>query len=196
VVSPIACVNMNHQNQLEQMANGAMFDAIHRRCVGSSGAEDPAAKTSLVASTRLSDRSTLPLDQGVGSCGAEDFVLAHLYLDSNWASDRPTVSSLRPSDHPVLLSSLLYFCNSSDSSTKWTVSSSDGANFILPPAQCTNYTDAMHRWYRWFIQRCLFPSFSSRLQLGSLLQLNILNILNMPLLIASKYILSPQICYK
>jgi FtsZ-binding cell division protein ZapB len=25
VVSPIACVNMNHQNQLEQMANGAMF---------------------------------------------------------------------------------------------------------------------------------------------------------------------------
>jgi hypothetical protein len=33
------------------------------------------------------------------------------------------------------------------------------------------------------------------LQLGSLLQLNIHNILNMPLLIASKYILSPQICY-
>jgi hypothetical protein len=83
VVSPIACVNMNHQNQLEQMANGAMFDAIHRRCVGSSGAEDPAAKTSLVASTRLSDRPTLPLDQGVGSSGAEDFVLARLYLDSN-----------------------------------------------------------------------------------------------------------------
>jgi hypothetical protein len=25
VFSPIACVNMNHQNQLEQMANGAMF---------------------------------------------------------------------------------------------------------------------------------------------------------------------------
>jgi hypothetical protein len=25
VVSPIACVNMNHQNQLEQMANGVMF---------------------------------------------------------------------------------------------------------------------------------------------------------------------------
>jgi hypothetical protein len=28
VVSPIACVNMNHQNQLEQMANGAMFATI------------------------------------------------------------------------------------------------------------------------------------------------------------------------
>jgi hypothetical protein len=28
VVSPITCVNMNHQNQLEQMANGAMFAAI------------------------------------------------------------------------------------------------------------------------------------------------------------------------
>jgi hypothetical protein len=25
VVSPIACINMNHQNQLEQMANEAMF---------------------------------------------------------------------------------------------------------------------------------------------------------------------------
>jgi hypothetical protein len=25
VVSPIACVNMDHQNHLEQMANGAMF---------------------------------------------------------------------------------------------------------------------------------------------------------------------------
>jgi hypothetical protein len=60
-----------------------MFDAIHRRCVGSSGAEDPTAKTSLVASTRLSDRLMLPLDLGVGSSGAEDFVLARLYLDSN-----------------------------------------------------------------------------------------------------------------
>jgi hypothetical protein len=25
VVCPISCVSMNHQNQLEQMANGAMF---------------------------------------------------------------------------------------------------------------------------------------------------------------------------
>jgi hypothetical protein len=25
VVSPITCVSMNHQNQLKQMANGAMF---------------------------------------------------------------------------------------------------------------------------------------------------------------------------
>jgi hypothetical protein len=25
VVSPITCVSMNHQNQLEQMVNGAMF---------------------------------------------------------------------------------------------------------------------------------------------------------------------------
>jgi hypothetical protein len=28
VVSPIACVSMNHKNQLEQMANGAMFTTI------------------------------------------------------------------------------------------------------------------------------------------------------------------------
>jgi hypothetical protein len=28
VVSPITCVSMNHQNQLEQRANGAMFATI------------------------------------------------------------------------------------------------------------------------------------------------------------------------
>jgi hypothetical protein len=58
-------------------------DAIHRRSVGSSGAEDPATKSSLLASTQPSDRPMLPLDQGVGSSGAEGFVLAHLCLDSN-----------------------------------------------------------------------------------------------------------------
>jgi hypothetical protein len=67
-------------------------DAMHRRCIGSSGAEDPASKSPLLASTRPSDRPTLHLDQGVGSSGVEGFVLARLCLDSNWASDRPTVS--------------------------------------------------------------------------------------------------------
>jgi hypothetical protein len=89
-------------------------DAMHRRCVGSSDAEDSALKSPLLASTRPLDRLTLHLDQGVGSSGAEGFVLAHLCMNSNWVSDRPTVSSLRPSDHPVLLSSLLFLCNSSD----------------------------------------------------------------------------------
>jgi hypothetical protein len=102
-------------------------DAIHQRCIGSSGAEDPVTKSSLLAFTWPSDRQTLSFDQGVGSSGAEDFVLAHLCLNSNWASHRPTVSSLRSSDPPVLLSSLLFFCNSSDASTKWIVGSSDDA---------------------------------------------------------------------
>jgi hypothetical protein len=102
-------------------------DAMHRRCVGSSGAEDPAAKSPLLAFTRPSDRPTRPLDQGVGSSGAEGFVLVRLCLDSNWASDRPTVCTLRPSDHPVLLPSLLFLCNSSDATRSWTVGSSDGA---------------------------------------------------------------------
>jgi hypothetical protein len=102
-------------------------DAIHWRCVGSSGAEDPATKSSLLASMRPSDRPTLPLDQGVGTSGAEGFVLARLCLDSNWASDRPTMSPLRTSDHPVLLSSLLFFCNSSDATRNWTVGSSNSS---------------------------------------------------------------------
>jgi hypothetical protein len=102
------------------------FDAMHLRCIRSSGAEDPASKSLLLASNWPSDRPTLHLDQGVRSFGAEGFVLVRLCLDSNWVSDRPTVSSLRPSDHPVLLSLLLLFCNSSDATKKWTVDSSDG----------------------------------------------------------------------
>jgi hypothetical protein len=100
-------------------------DAMHRRCVGSSGVEDSALKSPLLASTWPLDRPTLHLDQGVESSGAEGFVLARLCMNSNWASDRPTVSPLRPSDHPVLLSSLLFLCNSSDASRNWTVGSSD-----------------------------------------------------------------------
>jgi hypothetical protein len=102
------------------------FDAMHRWCVGSSGAEDSVSKSPLLTSNRPSDRPTLHLDQGVGSSGAEGFVLERLCLDSNWVSDRPALSSLRPSDHPVLLSSLLFLCNSSDATRKWTVGSSDG----------------------------------------------------------------------
>jgi hypothetical protein len=85
-------------------------DAMHRRCVGSFGAEDPATKSSLLAFTRPSDRPTLHVDLGVGSSGAEGLVLVRPCLDSNWASDRPMVSSLRPSDHPVLLASLRFLC--------------------------------------------------------------------------------------
>jgi hypothetical protein len=101
--------------------------AMHRRCVGSSGAEDLASKSPLFAFTQPSDRPTLHLDQGVGSSGTEGFVLARLCMNSNWASDRPTVSPLRPSDHLVLLSSLLLLCNSSDATRKETVGSSDGS---------------------------------------------------------------------
>jgi hypothetical protein len=42
VVSPITCVSMNHQNQLEQMANGAMF-ATSRSC-SHNGPTDPRNK--------------------------------------------------------------------------------------------------------------------------------------------------------
>jgi hypothetical protein len=69
-------------------------------------------------------------------------------------------------DRRVLLSLLLLLCNSSGISRRGTVGSSDSVNFVWPTAQCTNYTDAMHRWYHWFILRCLFFSFSSCLQLG------------------------------
>jgi hypothetical protein len=101
-------------------------DAMHRRCVGSSGDEDPVSKSPLLASNRPSDRPTLHPYQGVGSSCVEGFVLARLCLDSNWASDRPTVSLLRPLDHPVLLSSLFFLYNLSDATKMWTVGSSKG----------------------------------------------------------------------
>jgi hypothetical protein len=103
-------------------------DAMHRWCVRSSSAEDPASKSPLLAFTRPSDRPTLHLDKGVRSSDAEGFVLARLCMNSNWASDRPTVSTLRPSDHPVLLSSLLFLCNSSDATRNWTIGSSSIPN--------------------------------------------------------------------
>jgi hypothetical protein len=74
----------------------------------------------------------------VDSSGAEAQVLARLYLDSNEASDRPTVFSLRPSNHLVLLSSLLLLCNSSGATGNCTIGSSDGA---LAFTQCTNSFD-------------------------------------------------------
>jgi hypothetical protein len=113
-------------------------DAMHRWCVGSSDAEDPTSKSPLLAFTQPSDRPTLHLDQGVRSSGVEGFVLARLCLNSNWASHRPTVFPLRPLDHPVLLSSLLFLCNSSDATKKWTVGSSNGTwGFTM----CTNSSD-------------------------------------------------------
>jgi hypothetical protein len=110
-------------------------DAMHRRCVGSSGAEDPTSKSPLLAYNWPSNRPTLPLDQSIGSSGAEGFVLARLCMNSNWASDRPMVSPLRPSDHTVLLSLLLFLCNSSDDCTDTccidTVCLADGVLFLL-----------------------------------------------------------------
>jgi hypothetical protein len=99
----------------------------------------------------------------------------------------PMVPSNEPSVHPTLLSLWFLFSNSSDATRKGTVGSSNGIKLTPVVAQCTKCFDAMHRWYCWFIWRCLFPSFSSHFQL---------NILNMPLLIASKYIISPQFFYK
>jgi hypothetical protein len=135
-------------------------DAMHRPCISSSGVEDPASKSPLLASTRPSDRPTLHLDQGVWSSDAEGFVLPRLCLDSNWASDTPTVSPLRLSDHPVLLSSLLFLCNSSDATKKMDRQFIRRYLGFHPVYQLVR---RLHRrllyWYRRFIRWCLFFSF-------------------------------------
>jgi hypothetical protein len=107
------------------------------RCsVRSSGGEEPTAKTSLVASTWPSDEPIDAFsDHGVGSYGAKGFTLARLCLVWTWPSDRPRVSSLRPSDHPVLLSLLLFLCKSSDATRK-------GIKLTPVVALCTKFSDS------------------------------------------------------
>jgi hypothetical protein len=172
---------------------GSLTDAMLRRCVGSSGAElkdsSPNPYYLHLQERRMNRCST------VGSSGAEAPVLERLCLDSNEASNRPMVSSLSPSYHPVLLTSLLFMCKSSDASWISIVGSSDSVNFISASAQCTKCSDTCTDGTVGSSDG-VFSFFSSRLQLGSLLQLNILNILNMPLLIAPKYMLTPHFCYK
>jgi hypothetical protein len=65
-----------------------------------------------------------------------------LSLDSNLTLDRLTVSSLKPSKHPVLLSPPLFLCNSSGASRNWTVESSDGVTSF---DSCVVYQ--LHRRY-------------------------------------------------
>jgi hypothetical protein len=113
----------------------------------------------------------------VGSSGAEAPVLVRLCLDSNEASNRPTVSPLRPSVNPVLLTSLHLLCNSSGTSRNLTIGSSGPTDFAAPPLQfiwcilkldrriiqrcqlhfayCVVYQvhRRLHRWYCLFIRR-------------------------------------------
>jgi hypothetical protein len=161
--------------------------SMHRRCVGSSGAEDPATKSPLLAFTRPSDRPTLHLDQGVRSSGVQGFVLAHLCLDSNWASDRPTCP---PSDRRIIR---CYCLRCSSSATRPTHPEIGSSVHPTVPMVSTSVLTCPTIALMLAISvpsvhpTCLFPSFSSHIQLGSLLQLNILN---MSLLLSSKYILS------
>jgi hypothetical protein len=66
----------------------------------------------------------------VGSSGTKGFILAHLYLVQTRPLDRPTVPSNGPLVHPTMLSSQLFFSNSSDAARKATVGSSDDIKLI------------------------------------------------------------------
>jgi hypothetical protein len=162
-----------------------LLTLLLRRTIGSSGAEDPAVKTLLLASTRPSDE--LLMTRPFIRCYCVDLgaSLSCLNSTTRW-TDGSLQWSVGSFDSTIFAA---LFPNSSDAIRKGTVGSSGSIKLTLVVARCTKYSDAMHRWCRRFIQRCLFPSFSSRLQLGSLLQLNILS---MPSLIAPKYILSPH----
>jgi hypothetical protein len=71
----------------------------------------------------------------ISSSGATASIMACLCLVLAWSSDRPTVPSNGPSDHPTLLSSLILLFNLSDATRKWTVGSFDS---VVVFTQCTN----------------------------------------------------------
>jgi hypothetical protein len=96
-------------------------DAMHRRSVGSSGADDPASKSPLLASTRPSDRPTLHLDQGVGSSSwhfsvwiqtkrridrrcpqSNRRIIRCYFIHCSSSASRPTLLKDRPSVHPTV----------------------------------------------------------------------------------------------
>jgi hypothetical protein len=158
-------------------------DAIHRQCIRSSGVEGLVAKMSLLVSSWLSDGSTLPLTM----------VSVHPVLqDSSWC-----VSVLIQTEHQIDR-----WCPLSDRRIircyclRWSSSAIHSTHLHFACCAVYQVHWRLNRWYRQFIRRCPFYSFPLCLQLGSLLQLNILNILNMPSLIPPKYILSPHLCYK
>jgi hypothetical protein len=71
------------------------------------------------------------------------------------------VSPLRPSDHPVLPSSLLFLFHSSSVTRKHTAGSSDGLCKLSFLHAVYQVHRRLHQWYRRFIRQCQFPSFSS-----------------------------------
>jgi hypothetical protein len=99
---------------------------MHRWCVGSSGAEDPASKSLLLASNRPSDRPTLYPYQGVdhpvlkasswrvsvliqterridGWCPHSDCRILRCYcLRCSSSATRPTLLKTGPSVHPMV----------------------------------------------------------------------------------------------
>jgi hypothetical protein len=135
-----------------------------QRTVSSSGAEDLAAKTSLLASSRPSDRPTLPLAMPS---------VHPVLLNLSWR-----VSILIQTEHRIDRRSnqldrrfircycllLLCFFQSSDICRNWTIGSSDGASSLEPsrgvPSTLTHTLTLVPR-YRRFIWRCFFFFFAS-----------------------------------
>jgi hypothetical protein len=137
-----------------------------RWCIGSSVVEGLLAKTLLLASSRPSNRPTLPLTMAS---------VHPVLLNLSWC-----VSVLIQTECQIYLRSnqpdsrfircycllLLWFFQSSDACNNWTVGSSDSASWLEPsrsvPSTLTHTLTLVPRYCRW---RCLFPSFSLHLQL-------------------------------
>jgi hypothetical protein len=134
------------------------------RTVGSSGTEDLMAKTLLLASSRPSDRPTLPLTKA----------LVHpVLLNISWrvsvliqTGRRIDRRSNQPDRQFIRCYCLLLLCflQSSDACRNWTVGSSDSASCLKPsrsvPSAPTHTSTLVPRYHR-FIWRCLFFFFLS-----------------------------------
>jgi hypothetical protein len=137
-------------------------DAMHRRSVGSSGAEDSASKSPLLAFTQPSDRPTLHLDQGIGSSGAEGLS----WRVSVWIQTERRIDRRCPhSDRRIIR---CYCLPCSSSATRPTLLKDGPSVHPTVPRVSPVYqlVRRLHRRlllrYRQFIRRCLFFSFLAR----------------------------------
>jgi hypothetical protein len=132
-------------------------DAMLRRSFGSSGAEGLVAKTSLLVSSWPSDGPTLPLTM----------TSVHPMLKASSWRVSVLIQTERQIDRRcphldcrfIRCYCLLLLClfHSSGATRKHTIGSSDS----LCKLSFLHAVYQVHRWYRRFIRRCQFPSFSS-----------------------------------
>jgi hypothetical protein len=135
-------------------------DAMHRRCVGSSGAEDSALKSPLLASTRPSDRPTLHLDQ----VSDHPVLKASSWRVSVWIQTERGIDRRCPHSDRSIIRCYCLRCSSS-ATRPMLLNNGPSVHPTIPRVSPVyQLIRRLHRrllnWCCRFIRQCLFFSFS------------------------------------